>query len=129
MAKSAAKRHGANPRQSRKAGQMPATGKAVRGSRTGRPIMVLLDLLGRRWTMRVLWELRDRRLSFRSLQEACDAVSPAVLNDRLRELRESRLVDLADGEGYGLTPLGTELLERFAPIVGWAERWARIAHG
>ena len=31
---------------------------SVRGSRTGRPIMALLDLLGRRWTLRILWELR-----------------------------------------------------------------------
>lgn len=94
-------------------------------SRSSRPVMVLLELLGRRWTMRVLWELREHRLSFRVLQEACDNLSPAVLNARLRELRDARLVDLADGEGYGLSPLGRELLERFAPIVGWAERWAK----
>ena len=30
---------------------------SVRGSRTGRRIMALLDLLGRRWTLRILWEL------------------------------------------------------------------------
>lgn len=99
--------------------------RTVRGSRTGRPIMALLELLGRRWSMRVLWELRDARLSFRALQEACDGVSPAVLNARLRDLRDGRLVDLADGEGYGLSPLGGELLERFLPMVGWAERWAK----
>ena len=34
-------------------------GRPVRGSRTGRPVMALLDLLGRRWTLRVLSELRD----------------------------------------------------------------------
>ena len=97
----------------------------LRGSRTGRPVMALLDLLGRRWTMRVLWELRGERLSFRALQEACDGVSPAVLNQRLRELRDAGLVDLADGEGFGLSALGTELLDRFSPIVGWAEKWAK----
>ena len=98
---------------------------AVRGARSGRPIMLLLDLLGRRWTMRVLWELREDRHTFRSLQEACDSVSPAVLNARLRELRDAQLVDLAEGEGFGLAPLGRELLERFLPLVGWAERWAK----
>jgi len=87
--------------------------------------MALLDLLGRRWTMRVLWELRSGRQTFRALQEACDGISPAVLNQRLRELRDARLVDLADGAGYGLTSLGTELLEKFSPIVGWAEKWAK----
>jgi len=90
-----------------------------------RPIMALLELLGRRWAMRVLWELRDGRRSFRGLQEACGGVSPAVLNERLHELREGCLVELADGEGYGLTPMGRELLERFLPMVSWAERWAK----
>ena len=32
--------------------------------------MALLDLLGRRWQLRLLWELRDdRHLRFRALQE------------------------------------------------------------
>jgi DNA-binding HxlR family transcriptional regulator len=97
----------------------------VRGSRTGRPVMALLDLLGRRWTMRVLWELRVGRLTFRALQEACDGLSPAVLNQRLSELRDARLVDLADGEGYGLSSLGHELLDRFLPLITWADRWAK----
>jgi len=38
----------------------PLPGRAVRGSRSGRPVMALLDLLdllGRRWTLRLLWEL------------------------------------------------------------------------
>ena len=109
----------------RKTGKTPAPGRRVQGSRTGRPIMALIDLLGRRWAMRVIWELRDARLTFRALQEACDAVSPSVLNERLRELRESRLVDLVDSEGYGLTPLGRELLAVFLPLVEWSKRWAR----
>ena len=87
--------------------------------------MQLLELLGRRWAMRVLWELRDGKLSFRSLQEACGGVSPAVLNERLKELRDARLVELVDGEGFGLSALGRELLEKFSPMVGWAERWAK----
>lgn len=87
--------------------------------------MALLDLLGRRWVLRILWELREQRRTFRGLREACDDVSPAVLNLRLRELREGGFVELADGEGYGLSALGVELLERFTPIVDWAERWAR----
>ena len=99
-------------------------GRAVRGSRTGRPIMALLDLLGQRWTLRVIWELRAGRHTFRALQEACGGMSPTVLNGRLKALRDSALVD-AEGGGYGLTPLGRELLEVFMPVVEWAKRWAR----
>jgi DNA-binding HxlR family transcriptional regulator len=97
--------------------------KPVRGSRTGKPIMALLDLLGRRWALRVLWELRIGATTSRALRERCGGLSPTVLADRTRELRGAGLVELAP-TGYTLTPLGRELLERFLPIVEWSERWA-----
>jgi len=54
----------------------PLPGRPVRGSATGRPIMALLDLLGRRWALRVLWELRSGPVpSFRELQSRCGGVS------------------------------------------------------
>ena len=103
----------------------PRPGRPVRGSRTGRPVMALLHLLSRRWALRAIWELRAGRLTFRALQGACGGVSPTVLNRRLRELRESGLVDLAGSQGYGLTPLGRELIEVFLPLAEWSRRWAR----
>ncbi len=99
-------------------------GKPVRGSTTGRPIMALLDLLGRRWSLRVIWELRDGPMTSRALREACDDVSPTVLQARLSELRAAALIDLERQRGYALTPLGRELLERFLPLHDFAERWA-----
>jgi len=96
----------------------------VRGSRTGRPIMALLDLLGRRWSLRILWELRDEPLTSRALRTACDEASPTVLQARLTELREAGFVELGDA-GYGLTPQGRELCETFMPLHRFAERWKR----
>jgi len=107
----------------------PRPGRPVRGSRTGRPIMAVIDLLGRRWTIRIIWELREARLTFRALQDACGGVSPSVLNKRLKELRESWLVDLSDSEGYGLSALGRKLLEVFLPLVTWSKRWASTSEG
>ena len=86
--------------------------------------MALLDLLGRRWALRVIWELRDGPLTSRALRDACDDVSPTVLQARLTELREAVLIDLERSRGYALTPLGRELLERFRPLHDFAERWA-----
>ncbi|APG08204.1 transcriptional regulator [Bradyrhizobium japonicum] len=97
----------------------------VRGSRTGRPIMALLDLLGRRWSLRILWELRDEALTSRALRTACDEASPTVLQARLTELRDAGFVELGDGGGYGLTALGRELCETFMPLHRFAERWKR----
>ncbi|MDF0582596.1 transcriptional regulator [Bradyrhizobium yuanmingense] len=99
--------------------------RSVRGSRTGRPIMALLDLLGRRWSLRILWELRGEPLTSRALRSACDEASPTVLQARLTELREAGFVELGDGGGYGLTPLGRELCETFMPLHRFAERWRR----
>jgi len=96
--------------------------RAVRGSRTGRPIMALLDLLGRRWTLRILWELREATLTSRALREACDDASPTVLQARLAELRQAGLVKLAPG-GYCLTEVGRELHGTFLPLHRFAERW------
>ena len=99
--------------------------KRVRGSTTGRPVMVLLDLLGKRWTMRILWELRGGARTFRSLQEVMDGVSPSVLNTRLRELRAADLVERIDGEGYALTKGAIELSDHLMPLDAWARKWAR----
>ena len=99
--------------------------KSVRGSRTGRPIMVLLDLLGRRWTLRIVWELRDEALTSRALRQRCDNVSPTVLQRRLSELREAGFVDLDNPGGYFLTALGREMLKMFLPLHAFAERWAK----
>jgi DNA-binding HxlR family transcriptional regulator len=37
----------------------PRPGEPVRGSATGRPLIAALDLFGRRWSLRIIWELRD----------------------------------------------------------------------
>lgn len=99
-------------------------GNRVRGSSTGRPIMVLLDLLGKRWTLRILWELRDKPLTFRALQEATGGVSPSVLNARLTDLRGTALVNQTEN-GYALSALGHELFMTFLPLVAWSEKWAK----
>jgi DNA-binding HxlR family transcriptional regulator len=102
------------------------TKRRVRGSRTGRPIMVLLDLLGRRWALRIIWELReDRALTSRALRTACDEASPTVLQARLTELREAGFIQLGEAGGYALTPLGRELSENVLPLHRFAERWSK----
>jgi DNA-binding HxlR family transcriptional regulator len=86
--------------------------------------MAALDLLGRRWALRILWELRGGSLTFRALREACGGISPAVLNTRLGELREAGLVE-STSAGYAATPLGRELRGALAPLEQWSERWAK----
>jgi len=101
----------------------PRPGNAVRGSATGRPVMALLDLLGRRWTLRVLWELQLNPATFRELQARCEGLSPSVLNTRLSELREALLLE-SGVAGYRLTAQGEELMRHCLPLAAWAEEWA-----
>lgn len=104
---------------------LPKPGSPVRGSRSGRPIMALLDLLGKRWLLRILWELRATPLTFRELQDRCDAMSPTVLNQRLRDLREVDIVILAESGGYTLSRSGEQLLAALLPLQRWAEGWQK----
>ena len=99
--------------------------RRVRGSTSGRPIMALLDLLGRRWTLRIVWELRGEPLTSRALRAACDDASPTILQTRLDELREVDLVELVPESGYRLTALGRELFDSFIPLHRFAERWSK----
>ena len=107
--------------------QAPAMKKrAVRGSRSARPIMALLDLLGRRWSLRIVWELRERPLTSRALRAACDEASPTVLQARLTELRSAGFIELIPASGYRLTEMGRELFPTFLPLLHFAERWSKL---
>jgi len=103
---------------------MGKSSELIRGSMTGRPIMRLLDVLGRRWSLRIMSELRDQRLTFRELRERCDDVSPTSLNLRLKELRMLQLVD-HDDDGYGYTKWGRELGDQLSELNRWSEKWGK----
>ena len=101
----------------------PRPGRRVRGSRTGRPMMALLDLLGRRWALRILHELGRGAATFAELRARCDGMSPSVLAQRLAELRETGVVAAGD-TGYTLTAAGVELGELLVSLDAWSKRWA-----
>lgn len=86
--------------------------------------MALLDLLGRRWMLRILWELRSEAIGFRILQERCDSMSPSVLSQRLTELQEAGIVTHDNNGEYTLTREGVALLKALAPLHEWATDWA-----
>jgi DNA-binding HxlR family transcriptional regulator len=85
--------------------------------------MVAMDALGRRGALRILWELREGPMTFRALQAACET-NPALLNTRLKELRELQLVAHEPG-GYRLSAHGEHLSEALHPLQTWADGWAR----
>jgi DNA-binding HxlR family transcriptional regulator len=87
--------------------------------------MAALDLLGRRWTLRVLWELRNGPIGPRAVLGLCDGLSSSVLYRRLRELEEAGLAARQEEGSYALTNLGRELSAAIAPLDQWSRKWAR----
>lgn len=102
----------------------PRPGAPVRGSTTGRPIMAAMDLFGRRWALRILWELRAGPLGARTLLARCEGLSSSVLYQRLRELASSGIIAPSAG-GYELTRLGSALGHALRPLDEWAIAWAQ----
>ena len=107
----------------------PQPGHAVRGSTTGRPLMAAMDLFGRRWALRVMWELRAGPVGARALLARCAGLSSSVLYERLRDLTDALLITQTDNDEYELTKLGRELGESLQPLDAWARRWSRALDG
>lgn len=101
---------------------IPLPGQPVRGSKTGKPIMALFDMLGRSWSLGVIWQLANGPMTFRVLQEKCDGVAPSVLNKRLKELSGCGFVERGEG-GYQLSDSGAELFSLLQPLGGWSDEW------
>ncbi|MFQ5547352.1 MAG: winged helix-turn-helix transcriptional regulator [Woeseia sp.] len=99
--------------------------QTIRERRTSAELASALDHFGRRWALRVVWELRSEARNFRALRQACGEVSPGVMQARLHELRRLGLVEAIPGLGYRLTAAGDQLFKAIAPIADWAENHLR----
>lgn len=104
---------------------IPLPGHAVRGSKSGKPLMAILDLIGRTWSLGIIWQLSQGPLAFSELQTRCENISPTLLTKRLKELQATVLVEKCL-QGYQLTPIGNELFQVIAPLGGWAKQWQTL---
>jgi DNA-binding HxlR family transcriptional regulator len=80
-----------------------------------------LDLLGRRWALRLVWELRRSTLSFSELRERT-GISPSVLSARLGELVGADVLERGADRRYRLSGRGRELARILYELNRWAER-------
>jgi DNA-binding HxlR family transcriptional regulator len=86
-----------------------------------KPIERTLDLLGRRWALRLIWELRRSTLTFSELRSRT-RISPSVLSARLGELVESGVLERDGGRRYRLSGRGRELARVLYELNRWAEQ-------
>ena len=80
----------------------------------------VLDLLGRRWSLRLVWELRRDAIAFSEIR-ARTGISPSVLSTRLGELAGAGVVEQDPRRRYRLTGEGRELARLLYEINRWAE--------
>ena len=80
----------------------------------------VLDLLGRRWSLRLVWELRRDAIAFSEIR-ARTGISPSVLSTRLGELADAGVVEQDPRRRYRLTGEGRELARLLYEINRWAE--------
>jgi DNA-binding HxlR family transcriptional regulator len=83
-------------------------------------MLTVLDLLGRRWALRLLWELRRDAVSFSDLRKRTE-ISPSVLSARLADLSAAGVVERERSRRYRLTGRGRELARMLYEINRWAE--------
>jgi len=86
-----------------------------------RAVEGVLDLLGRRWALRLVWDLRRSTLSFSELRERT-GISPSVLSARLGELVEADVLERDAGRRYRLSGRGRELARILYELNRWAEQ-------
>jgi len=95
--------------------------QTIRRTRTSDGLALALDHFGRRWALRVIWELRGEPMNFRGLRDACGGISPSVMQTRLHQLRDLGLVEQIPGLGYRHTAAGQQLFRVIAPLANWAD--------
>lgn len=105
--------------------RVPLPGQPVRGSKTGKPIMALLDLLGRTWSLGIIWHLQSGIKTFSELQLYCENISPTLLTTRLHELQQTHLIE-KHVQGYQLTTIGKDIFTVIAPLGQISQQWQSI---
>ena len=100
----------------------------LRKAKTSPPMERALQLAGRRWALRIVWELRAGPLSFRGLQAACGNISPSVLAERLHELGDLGVVENIPRLGYRLTASGERLFQVLAELSKWSAELLENSH-
>ncbi|WP_419999755.1 winged helix-turn-helix transcriptional regulator [Streptomyces boninensis] len=92
------------------------------------PIAHALDMIGERWALLVVRELRLGARRYADLQHALPGIGPSVLAQRLRDLervgvlRRRELPPPAGAKVYELTEWGAELEPVFAALRTWGLR-------
>jgi len=90
------------------------------------PLADLIDMIGGRWKVLALWQLRAGRKRFTELRRLMPGVTQKMLTQQLRQLEADGLVwrevfpQVPPKVEYGLTATGEELSDLLSTLSKWA---------
>jgi DNA-binding HxlR family transcriptional regulator len=89
---------------------------------SGCRIREILERVGDKWSLQVIFHLGDGPLRFTALRRSIDGVSQRMLTVTLRGLERDGIVSRTMYPvEYALTPLGATLLDAAGTLVSWAD--------
>ena len=100
----------------------------MRGEEVRCGLDVVLDVVGGKWKLLLLWELQERPRRFGELRRSMDGISEKVLIQQLRDLEADGIVhrhqynEVPPKVEYSLTPLAESLNAALEPLCLWGER-------
>ncbi len=83
-----------------------------------------MDLLGQRWSLRILWELEAGQMGFLELRRRMNNCSSSMLAERLRQLQDAGVVEKNPNRSYELSFAGIRLSQALEPLWEWSQIWA-----
>ena len=97
------------------------------------PVATAVSLIGGKWKLLLLRNLKDRPWRFNELLRDLDGISQKVLTDSLRQMIDDGLVYRHDYQEmppkveYGLTALGREMLPIIDALEGFGRYYQSLA--
>ncbi len=86
-------------------------------------MLAIMELLGQRWVLRVIWELEPGALGFLELRRRMGNCSSSMLSERLQQLVAAGLVVKNDTGAWELTVAGAALGQALSGLWDWSESW------
>lgn len=92
-------------------------------------LLEVSSIVGRRWSFRILWELRNKKMRYGELLETLKGISPSTLAEVLRHLQKESLIRRkVHGKvpplkvEYNITKKGLDLVVASSPLIKWVMR-------
>ena len=96
------------------------------------PVATTVSLIGDKWKLLIIRNLKSRTLRFNELQRDLDGISQKVLTDSLRQMIDGGLVYRNDYHenpprvDYGITDLGKEMMPIVAALADFGNYYKTI---